>query len=280
MSKLNPMQLMLRILLLFAVLVTAAHLPAFAQKQKAQPKPPKEERPVERKVLRFLTSTDFPPFNYYDEEGNLSGFNIDLANAICSTMSVVCDIRVKPWDELTQTFKLGDVDGIIAGLAVTKKNLNTLDFTNAYMRMPARFVILKSRPQPTPSKKNLWGRKVGVLRGTAHAAYLYRFFNKAKIVTFKSQTAANTALQEGKIDYLFGDAIQMMFWLNGSLSKQCCQFLGNSFWDPYYFGEGLAIAIPKGNIKLRIELNEAIDKLRLSGEFEELTLRYFPLAIY
>lgn len=259
---------------LMLLFLTTAGAPLWAQKQ------PIEAPQQDLKVLRFLTSNDYPPFNYYDEEGNLSGLNIDLAYAICRELSVTCDIREKSWDDLIPTFKSGGVDAIIAGIAINSKNQSQLDFTRTYMRMPARFAILKTRPQPDPNVKNLRGKKIGVKSSTAHEAYLRRFFKGAKIISFDSQNQANRALQQGKIDYLFGDAIHLMFWLNGFLSKQCCQFHGQAYWDADYFGEGLAIAIPKGSIKLRIALNQAINNLRASGQFEELTLRYFPMKIY
>jgi polar amino acid transport system substrate-binding protein len=241
---------------------------------------PEDEALRERTVLRLLTSADYPPFNYYDEEGNLAGFHIDLANAICREMAVRCDIRVNQWDNLLTAFNSSDYDAIIAGHAINAKNLRKLDFTNPYMRMPARFAILKRRPQPEPTPKRLEGKTVGVIKATSHKAYLQSYFKGAKLVTFNTQRDATSALQRGEIDYLFGDAIQIMFWLNGSLSQQCCQFRGDSYWDANYFGEGLAIAISKGDMRLRIELNDAIRELRRTGQFEELMLRYFPLKIY
>ena len=252
-------------------------LPSLAQQKKQVEDAP---LPKERTELRFITSDDYPPFNYYDEEGNLSGFHIDLANAICREMAVRCDIQVRSWNNIALAFKGGDFDAIIAGLAVNKDNIKNLDFTNSYMRMPGRFAILKSRPQPAPSPYRLEGKQIGVVAKTAHEAYIKRFFKTAKIKQFRTQSQANNALQNGEIDYLFGDAIQIMFWLNGSLSKQCCKFHGAAYWDAKYFGEGLSIAINKGDMRLRIELNDAINKIRKSGTFEELMLRYFPINIY
>ena len=268
---------------LFALALCFSALPSAGIAQgpgNQQPKGPRAELKKERTSLRFLTSNDFPPFNYYDEEGNLSGFHIDLANAICREMRVQCDIKVTDWKNLQSTFSSGDFDAIIAGLAINKPNQNKLDFTRPYMRLPGRFVILKTRPQPLPKPRNVYGKKIGVLSGSAHEAYLRKFFSDGRIALFKSQQQATQALQKGQIDYLFGDAIGLMFWLNGSLSKRCCQFHGKAYWDETYFGQGLAIAITKGDMRLRIELNEAIHMLQTTGQFPELMLRYFPMKIY
>jgi polar amino acid transport system substrate-binding protein len=250
--------------------------PTSAQEKKPTDPPAQKERTF----LRFITADDYPPFNYYDEEGNLSGFHIDLANAICREMTVRCEIQVRSWQNISQAFKGGDFDAIIAGLAINKANIKNLDFTNSYMRMPGRFAILKSRPQPAPNPDRLTGKQIGVVGKTAHEAYIKRFFKSAKIKQFRTQSQANNALQNGEVDYLFGDAIQIMFWLNGSLSKQCCKFHGDAYWDAKYFGEGLSIAINKGDMRLRIEMNDAINRIRKTGTFEELMLRYFPINIY
>lgn len=263
-------------LALVLILFSGANHSALAQKKQSSDEPVQKER----LLLRFITSDDYPPFNYYDEEGNLSGFHIDLANAICREMTVRCEIQVRSWQNISQAFKGGDFDAIIAGLAINKENIKTLDFTNSYMRMPGRFATLKSRPQPLPAPDRIGGKTVGVVEKTAHEAYIKKFFKSAKIKQYRTQSQANNALQSGEIDYLFGDAIQIMFWLNGSLSKQCCKFHGNAYWDSNYFGEGLSIAIRKGDMRLRVELNDAISKIRTSGTFEELMLRYFPINIY
>lgn len=262
--------------LIFIVSTQTILTPASAQ----QPLKTEPDTIPERTVLRFLTSNDFPPFNYYDEEDNLSGFHIDLANAICREMSVTCDVRVTDWENIQATFKSGDFDAIIAGISITKENINKLDFTSSYMRMTGRFASLKRRPQPKPSPSKVYGKKVGVVAQSAHAAYLKKFFPDAKLTHFRTQQQATTALQNGIVDYLFGDTIQLMFWLNGSLSKQCCKFTGGAYWDAGFFGEGLAIAITKGDMRLRIELNEAIHNIKKSGLFPELMLRYFPMKIY
>ncbi len=72
-------------------------------------------------------------------------------------------------------------------------------------------------------------------------------------------------MKEEKIDLLFGDAISLMFWINGSDSQGCCQFRGRGFLEAKYFGEGVGIAVAKGNIRLKEVLNYALARVRASG---------------
>ena len=124
------------------------------------------------------------------------------------------------------------------------------------------------------------GKKVAVVEGTAHEVFLNDFFPTAKIVSFSASVRARDALRNGEVDVLFGDGISLMFWLNGTSSDNCCEFRGGPYSDSKYFGEGIGIAVRRGNRKLRVILDYGLAQLRDAGRLEELYLRYFPLSFF
>ena len=89
--------------------------------------------------------------------------------------------------------------------------------------------------------------------------------------------AAREALRRGEVDLLFGDGIQLAFWLNGTDSANCCEFRGGPFTESRYFGEGIGIAVRRGNETLRLAMNWALFRLWERGRFTDLWLRYFPI---
>lgn len=230
--------------------------------------------------LRFLTDSDYPPFNYFDEEGALTGFNVDLARAICEELVVECDIRSVDWSGLVPALEAEETDAVIASIRTTGESLAGLDFTDAYYHTPARFVALKESSLRDMGPGALSGRKVAVVGGTAHEAYLRDFYAKAEIATFEDGDAAREALRAGEADVLFGDGISLMFWINGTASGNCCEFRSGPYAESRYFGEGVGIAIKRGERKRKVILNYALDRLRASGRLEELYLRYFPLNFF
>ncbi|MEM8743700.1 MAG: transporter substrate-binding domain-containing protein [Pseudomonadota bacterium] len=230
--------------------------------------------------IRFVTDNDYPPFNYLDEEGELTGFNVDLARALCDELSVECSIRQLPWNRLLEALRDGEADAVIASMRVSEKALQQADFTDSYYHTPARFVALKSSPIKAVTPEMLAGRKIGVVARTAHEAYLRDFFPNSEIVRHNSMDEAKAALRDGRTDVLFGDGVSIMFWLNGTDSNGCCEFRGGPFTESKYFGEGIGIAIRKGNRKLRDALNYGLFLVRSEGQFEELHLRYFPLSFF
>ncbi len=230
--------------------------------------------------LRVLTEADYPPFNYYDEEGRLTGFNIDLARAICRELSVDCDINTAEWSTLVPSLKNSEADAVIASMAITGKALVDVDFTSRYYATPARFVGKAGSGFKEISVETLRGERIAVVRGSSHEAFVRDFFGVAKILPYDTAEQARAALKSGDADLLFGDGISLMFWIQGTSSNRCCEFKGEGYTEPRYFGDGVGIAIKKGNSRMREVLDYALARVKASGRYEELMLRYFPLPLY
>jgi polar amino acid transport system substrate-binding protein len=122
------------------------------------------------------------------------------------------------------------------------------------------------------------GKKIAVVAGTAHEAYLRQMFTQADIRSYPNADRARAALKDGQVDLLFGDGIALSFWLNGTSSDGCCAFRGGPFLDSRFFGEGVGIAVKPGNVVLRQAFNWALFQIWEKGSFTDLWLRYFPIS--
>lgn len=233
-----------------------------------------------RVVLRFVTEGDFPPFNYTDAEGALTGFNVDLARAICLEVNAACDIKVRPWEEQYQALNNGEADAAIAAQRVTWAGVAKVAFSERYFHTPGHFAGKRDGEVAETTPEALEAKTVAVAKGTAHEAYLKKFFHESAIKTFESVELAREALADGKVAYLFDDAIGLSLWINGTNSRQCCEMKGGPFLEPKFFGDGIAIALPKSDPQLKTLIDGALAKVRESGRFDELMQRYFPSRIY
>jgi polar amino acid transport system substrate-binding protein len=232
-----------------------------------------------RVALRFLTDNDYPPFNYLDADGVLTGFNIDLARALCLELSAACDIKTRPWNEMLLAVKKGEADAVIASHAVTPRLVAELGVTDRYYHTPGRFAGKRGVAYgATP--EGLDGKRIGVAKGTAHEAYVRQFFTLSPVQTFETVELARDALVTGAVDVLFDDGISLVFWLNGTASKACCEFKGGAYFEPKYFGDGVGIIVGKDDLQLKALFNAALKKVRDNGRYEELVLKYFPLRAY
>jgi polar amino acid transport system substrate-binding protein len=125
---------------------------------------------------------------------------------------------------------------------------------------------------------DLEARKVGVVAGTAHEAYLRALFTEAEVVTYPNADDVRAALKRGEIDLFFGDGFALSFWLNGTDSAGCCVFRGGPFIESRFFGEGVGVAVRRGNDVLRQAINWALFRIWEKGKFTDLWLRYFPIS--
>jgi polar amino acid transport system substrate-binding protein len=241
-----------------------------------RPKP--DMRGLEK--LRFVTDSDYPPFHYLDEVGALTGFNVDLAKAICETLEVQCEVKDVDWSDIFTTLDRGEADAAIASIRISAESLEKADFTSRYYATPARFVALKTNALKDIRPETLEGMKVGVAKGTGHEAYLKQFFPDVAIASFDSPEDATKALKNGAIDFVFGDGIGLTFWINGVASEGCCEFRGGPYLDSKFFGEGVGIAVKEGNRHLAEILNYGLEQVHASGRYEELFLRYFPMSFF
>ena len=238
------------------------------------------ERPDLSRVqsIRFLTDLDYPPFDYAGPDGNPAGFNVDLARLLCDEIKAACTIQARRFDLLLDALNGNQGDAVIASIAPTADARRRADFTDPYYRTPARFVALVDSPIRDVEPELVEGKKIAVVAGTAHEAFLKQMFTEAELRPYANAEAARQALRNKEVDLLFGDGIALAFWLNGTDSAGCCAFRGRPYLESRFFGEGVGIAVKRGNDLLRQALNWALFRQWEKGSYTDLWLRYFPIS--
>jgi polar amino acid transport system substrate-binding protein len=284
-----------------AFLLALASVPTLAQTTPVPPPPPKPgtapasaaqavpgfwdprrrpDRPDLSRVtvIRFLTETDYPPFNFTGADGNPAGFNVDLARLLCAEIKATCTIQMRRFETLVDALAQNRGDAAIASMAPSPSLRQRIDFTDPYYRAPARFVARKEAVLPEVRPEFLEAKKVGAIAGSSHEAYLKALFTDAQIVSLPNDDALRAALRRGDVDFIFGDSISLAFWINGTDSADCCAFSGGPFTESRYFGEGIGIAVRRGNDVLRQALNWAMFRVWEKGQYTDLWLRYFSVS--
>ena len=238
------------------------------------------ERPDLSRIqtIRFLTELDYPPFDYAGPDGNPAGFNVDLARLICEEIKATCTIQARRFDTLLDALNDNRGDAVIASIAPTAETRRRADFTDPYL--PHAGAVRRAHRQPDQRRAAgaVEGKKIAVVAGTAHEAFLKAMFTEAEVRPYPNAEAAREALRNKEVDLLFGDGIALAFWLNGTDSAGCCAFRGGPFLESRFFGEGIGIAVKRGNDLLRQALNWALFQQWEKGSYTDLWLRYFPIS--
>lgn len=258
----------------------ASNAPGAIRSPPAVDAPPSGAGPARRFAIRFLTDSEFPPFHYLDDEGRLTGFDVDLARAICAELVVQCEIRNRAWEDLLPALRKGEADAVIAAQRITPQLVREFELTDRYFHTTARFAGRRNSPQWLITPEGLERRRIGVVKGSPHEAYLRTFFRDSAIDTFARIDEAHEALRQGRVDLVFADSIGLVFWVNGSLSQECCEVKGSAYYEPRFFGDGLSIAVPRSDRDLKILIDEGLARLQRNGRYDELLLRYFPNRVF
>ena len=234
------------------------------------------------KSIQFITSLDYPPFSFLGDDGKLTGFNVYLAKAICAALKIEanCTVQAMPFEELEPSLLKGQGDAIISGIATSTAAREKLNFSQAYLRFPARFVAPVKSTKTMNFDNGLAGVKIGVLADTAQEKMARSFFPAALVTGYNNEISLYADLNSAKVDLAFGDSMRLAFWLGSATSQNCCKFASGNYYSDTYLGNGMTIATRADALALTDDIDSALKALQASGKINEIYLRFFPTGFY
>ena len=222
-------------------------------------------------TLRIGTEGRYPPFNYTDETGELKGFDVDIALALCERLEVKCELVAQDWDGIIPALLANKYDAIVASMSITDERKKVVSFTDRYYSNQVRFLAAKSsRFDPAyPS-----GKTIGAQRGTVAAGWLEENAGAAEFKLYDNQENVFLDLKSGQLDAVFGDGIMLYEWLQTDGSDEF-HLVG----DGYSLDEGIGIAVRKEDDELRQAVNAALADIVTDGTYAKINAKYFPFSI-
>ncbi|NOI16475.1 transporter substrate-binding domain-containing protein [Vibrio hepatarius] len=230
-------------------------------------------------TIRFMVEGAYPPFNWTSEEGELVGFDVDLANALCDELNVKCVIRKQDWDGIIPALLARKSDAIIAAMTITPAREKKVAFTTPYAMVPQRFVMSKER-EIDPSEKGMDGIVVGVQRATVGDQYLSHAYPNIELRRYNTFDEAFSDLISGRLDTVFGGAIGLRSGFLDTEDGQDFHFTGPSYTEPKWFGKGVGIAVRKQDKDLQALLNKGLEAVIANGTHKKIASKYFSYDIY
>lgn len=234
--------------------------------------------------LRIGVEGEYPPFSVVDEKGELQGFDIEIAGALCAQMQRDCELVQTSWDGLIPALNSGKIDAIVASMSATEERRQSVDFSEKYYANVGRFVLLREQAEAVGAdnwREALKGKTAGVQRATIHDRYLTA--NAADVVTiqrYNSQDEVNMDLVAGRVDFTLADQTALAGGFLGTPQGKAYAFAAPAINDRAFYGEGVSVAVRKGDDALRTAFNDAIKAIRANGEYQKINARYFDFDIY
>lgn len=234
---------------------------------------------AETRVIRIGTEAAYPPFAMITPEGELAGFDVDIARALCAAAAFECEIVSHSFDGLIPGLNAKKFDAIVASMAITDERRKHVDFTEKYYVSPGRFVARQGADIEI-SPAGLAGEVACVQGASIHESYLRGSFPDLDIKTYGTQQEAVMDLIAGRCDVLLGEALSLSGDLLQTPEGAGFVYLGESVSDPRWYGEGAGIAVRKGDSELASAFNRAIETIRANGAYAEINDKYFDFDIY
>ncbi len=216
---------------------------------------------AQAKDITFAMEPSYPPFELTNEKGEIIGFDVDVANAICKEIQATCHFKSQAFDALIPSLKAKRFDAAISAIDITEARAKQVSFSDPYYDSSASFIGMKGKADLAAAKN------VGVQNGTTYQQYVVA---EAKQYTPKSYASLQDAildLKNGRIDVIFGDTAV----LADMLTKQAdLAFVGDKVDNKKYFGNGLGIAVNKGSKELLADLNKGLAAIKANGEYQKI----------
>lgn len=230
--------------------------------------------------VRIGVEGAYPPFSSMTASGELVGFDIDIAEALCAAMEVSCTMVPQDWDGIIPALLARKYDAIVASMSITEERKKKVAFTGKYYNTPARFVRRKGSGIEITAA-GLDGKTVGVQRATTHDNFITGKFGEAvSIKRYTTQDEAYLDAVAGRVDLLLADSVAMQDGFLSTSQGVDFEFIGPGYSDPKYFGEGAGIAVRKQDVELVEMFNRAIQTIRDDGTYEAINNKYFDFDVY
>ena len=230
--------------------------------------------------VRIGTEGAYPPFNFIDKAGELQGFDVEIGKALCKAMKADCEWVTQDWDGIIPGLLAKKYDAIVASMSITEERKKKVNFTKKYYVTPAKFVRKKGSGIEI-NKASLKGKSVGVQRATVTENFLRdNFGDVVNVKAYGTLDEAKLDFTAGRVDLLIADSVVLLEGLLNTDDGKNAEFVGPDYTDSKWFGDGIGIAVRKGDDELLGMLNKAINQIRADGTYQKINAKYFDFDVY
>ncbi|HCT9093955.1 TPA: ABC transporter substrate-binding protein [Serratia liquefaciens] len=232
------------------------------------------------KVIKLGVDPTYPPLEFKTPQGALTGFGVDIAQAMCDQMQAKCVWVESSWDGMIPGLLAKKFDAIASSMTITPQRQAQIAFSDKVSNAPARLVARKgSNLQPTAA--SLKGKSIGVQQGSSQETYANALWRPAgvNVVSYQSQQEANEDLINGRLDASLLASVSASEFFHTPAGKDFA-FIGAELSDSKYFGIGDGIGLRKEDIALRNAFNAALQSIIANGTYKKVNDKYFDFDVY
>ena len=230
--------------------------------------------------LKVAVDPTYEPFTYKTPQGEVTGFDVDIAKAVCEQIKRKCVFVEQVWDSMIPGLQAKKYDAIISSMSMTDERKRVVDFTDRYYKTPSAIVVKKDIPYSGPA--SLKGKKIGVLKGSTQEKWANGELKTAgvTIIPYEAQDQVYLDIKSGRLDGTVADKVEVHGGFLRKPEGKDYGYVGPDQYETKYYGDGIGIAIRKNQGDLKKQMNEAIKTIRSNGTYTTIAKKYFDFDPY
>lgn len=223
------------------------------------------------KIYIVGTNAEFAPFESRTANGALTGFDVDLINAMAKAGNFKVQFKDQPWDGLFASLNNGDLDIVVSGVTITDERKQSMTFSDPYFDISMVVLTPKAKTFHSLTELNSMHR-VAVATGQTGDLAVQKVLGaqSTKIARFDSVPLAIKELENGGVEAMVSDGAVISNYVKANGADK---FTINKV--PEFGIDHYGFVVRKGDTATVEKLNEALKKIRASGEYDKIYAKYF-----
>ncbi len=244
------------------------------------------QNPASAETLRVGMECTYAPFNFRNADGELDGYDVDVAKGVAGIIGADLEFVCQQWDGMIPALLANKFDLVVASMSITDTRLEKMDFSQPYRisvgrlvgKKNAGFNLFDDAGKPIPA--NFAGLKVGLERASTYASWFEAVLPEAEVALYDENEALYLDLVNGRTDMIMTNPMKAYLRFLSQEDGADFEFVSPQVDERKYFGIGVGIGLRKGNDALKGRLNGALKTLTEDGSLETYALKYFPFTIH
>ena len=230
--------------------------------------------------LKVAIDPTYEPFTYKTPDGKPTGFDVDIANAVCAEIKRKCVFVEQVWDSMIPGLQARKYDVIVSSLSMTEERKRVIDFSDRYYKTPSAIVVKKGTAYTGPA--SLKGKRIGVLKGSTQEKWALGELKPAgvNIIPYEAQDQVYLDINAGRLDGTVADKVEVHGGFLRKPEGKDYGYVGADQYETKYYGDGIGIALRKNQGDLKKQINEAIKTIRSNGTYNTIAKKYFDFDPY
>lgn len=241
---------------------------------------------VQAETLRVGMECTYAPFNYRTADGELAGYDVDVAKGVAEIIGADLEFVCQQWDGMIPALLANKFDLIVASMSITDTRKEKIDFSSPYRDSVGRLIgkadadLNLFDDNGAPIAENFNGLRVGLERASTYENWFNAVLPGAEIVLYDGSEPLYLDLQNGRVDIIMTNPMKAQLRFLSKEEGNKFGFVSPAISEVEYFGIGVGIGLRQGQDELRERLSGAIRDLINNGSLKEYALKIFPFQIH